>query len=169
MMALCIHSVQPRRHIRLSYPLFTPQPLYAGASGKPLLAHAPPALLEEVIASGLTTFTPATPDAAHLRHQLAMIRSTGYCLTVGELDEHVAAIGVPVFMGRTLVAALSVAGPVDQFDPPKLSVVRDHLLTAGDRLRRILEQSPLRAESSWPPPPDHGARLALASRRPAAS
>jgi DNA-binding IclR family transcriptional regulator len=125
------------------------------------LAHAPAGILEEIIAGGLSTVTSATPDAAHLRHQLAMIRSTGYCLTIGELDEHVAAIGVPIFMGRTLVAALSVAGPVDQFDTARLAVARDHLLAAGERLRRILEQSP------------QPAHLALASassaQRPAAS
>lgn len=158
MMALCIHTVQPRRHIRLSYELSTPQPLHAGASGKPLLAYAPPTLVEEIIASRLTTYTPATPDAVHLRRQLEMIRSTGYCLTVGELDEHVAAVGVPVFMGRTMLAALSVAGPVDRFDTNHMVSVRDHIVEAGAQIRRALEQLPARTEHT---------HLALVSVSPA--
>jgi IclR family acetate operon transcriptional repressor len=140
-MALCIHSVEPRAHIRLCYRLLTPQPLYAGASGKPLLAYAPTAVVDEVIAGGLPTFTAATPSAGRLRQQLEMIRASGYCVTVGELDEHVVAVGVPVFMGRTLVGALSVAGPEDRLGPVRVAVIQDRVVAAGHDLRRILERS----------------------------
>jgi DNA-binding IclR family transcriptional regulator len=155
--ALCIHSVDPRPPVRLSYQLFTPQPLYAGASGKPLLAYAPTAVVERIISEGMPRYTSSTPDAAHLRHQLALIRSAGYCLTVGELDEQVAAVGVPVFMGRTVVAALSVAGPLSHFDSARLAAVRDRVVSAGRRLGALLEQSPI-------PPDPTPLRLAPAAR-----
>jgi DNA-binding IclR family transcriptional regulator len=139
-MAFCLNSVEPVRPVRLSYARGTTQPLYAGASGKPLLAFAPEKLLDSLIEDGLVTFTPRTPDVDTLRRQLQHIRSTGLCVTAGELDTKAVAIGVPVFWDGEIAAALSVAGPISRFDNDTVHKTVALVMAAGHALTKVLDE-----------------------------
>lgn len=137
-MAFCLHSVEPIRAVRLSFARGSTQPLHAGASAKPLLAHADPAFVDDLVASGSVTFTEQTPDADALRRQLAQIRATGICVTSSEVDADALAVGVPVFWGGTVAAALSVAGPIARFDKRKFARTVDLVIAGGRALERVL-------------------------------
>jgi DNA-binding IclR family transcriptional regulator len=138
-MALCLNSVEPVRSVRLSYARGTTQPLYAGASGKPLLAFADESLLDDLVDDGLVTFTSRTPDVDTLRRQLQHIRSTGICVTAGELDSKAVAIGVPVFWGGEIAAAISVAGPITRFDKERIQQTAALVRAAGRALSQVLD------------------------------
>lgn len=78
----------------------------AEASALALLAWAPAAELDELLAGPLPRYTDAThADPAALRARLTEIREQGYAVGHGELDPDVLGIGAPV-RGRT--ATLSV-------------------------------------------------------------
>jgi len=81
-------------------------PAHAAASGKALLAFAPPVVLDHVIAAGLPAFTPHTitsPDV--LRRKLSVIRLTQVATSRNEFECGKAAIAMPVFYGGGRVAA----------------------------------------------------------------
>jgi len=91
-------------------------PLHASSSGLVLLAHAPGAVLDEVIAGGLPGFTEHTiTDPDRLRREVAEVRRRGYALNRGHLHTAAAGVAVPIHGadGR-VVAALSAIIPNDE-------------------------------------------------------
>jgi DNA-binding IclR family transcriptional regulator len=110
--SVCVAKVDSRHEFRVHPDFGVRRPLHVG-SGKLLLAFAPPALAERVIAAGLPRFTPnTTVTAAGLRAQLARIREQGHGISRGERIEGALAIGVPIRDERgEVVASLSIAGP----------------------------------------------------------
>ncbi|HWQ15581.1 MAG TPA: IclR family transcriptional regulator [Roseiflexaceae bacterium] len=97
-------------------------PLHCVANGKALLAFAPPAVLERVLAGPLPAFTPRTVTSpAALRRELALVRERGYAAALGEVEEGLHAVAAPV-LGRDelAVAAVSVSGPSYRVTPARL-------------------------------------------------
>lgn len=96
-------------------------PLHASSGGLVLLAHAGPALLDQVLAAGLERFTPETITTEHsLRATLTDIRRTSVVVCRRHLDPRTVAVAAPVRRGsRDVVAAVSVV--IDaQSDPANL-------------------------------------------------
>src|SRR5882724_11406864 len=110
--SVCVAKVDSRHEFRVHPEFGVRRPLHVG-SGKLLLAFAPPALIERVIAAGLARFTPnTTVSAAGLRAGLAHIRAQGHGISRGERIAGALAIGVPIRDEQGEVAAsLSIAGP----------------------------------------------------------
>src|SRR5690606_32775895 len=106
--------------------------LHASASGKVLLAFAEPEFVDRVLAGPLPGHTPGTVvDAKGLRAQLDIVREPGDATNEQERLVGVRAVAVPVRRrSGEVVAALSVAGPIQRVDDAEL-----------DRLRGVLEQS----------------------------
>ncbi|WP_250550391.1 IclR family transcriptional regulator [Pseudonocardia sp. H11422] len=85
-------------------------PLHATGVGKVLLAHAPAALLEELLEAGLPRYTPRTVIApAHLRRALAEVRRTGVAYAREEMSLGSLSVASPVVDGDgAVVAAMAV-------------------------------------------------------------
>lgn len=124
---VCVEELPSPRFIKFSQGVGAAAPLYAGASGKVLLAHFPSPLVHRLLQRvRLLPLTPRTiSEKAILRKQLAEIRRRGYASSRGERIPGAAAVAVPVFgpAGQP-AAALGVFGP-------------DSRLTA-ERTRQIL-------------------------------
>jgi DNA-binding IclR family transcriptional regulator len=101
-------------------------PAHATATGKLLLAFLPPAELDRRLAGvRLARKTPYTiTSKEQLREELPRIRARGWAENVNEAEMGFASISAPIRgpVGE-VVAALSVAGPVQRLD--------------GDNLRRF--------------------------------
>jgi len=104
--AIVLHVVEAEQPIRLTSALYGRTPMHLGASGKVLAAHLDGEDRERLLeAVGDPAFA-ATLDA---------IRSRGWVVTTGELDEGVSAVAAPVLDGRgRLLAGISLAGPSDR-------------------------------------------------------
>lgn len=85
-------------------------PLHATGVGLVLLAFAPPAVQEAVLAAPLRRFTPYTiTEPTVLRRVLAEVRKTGVALSDRQVDEDAYSVGAPVYgADGNCVAALSV-------------------------------------------------------------
>lgn len=94
-------------------------PLPVSSSGLVLLAHASPGVVEDVIAAGWPTYTPATIRSAdELRARLRRVRADGFAVTDGHIHRESRGIAVPVIDRRGVVhAALSVVVPSDGTSP----------------------------------------------------
>ena len=85
-------------------------PLHCSASGKVLLSHASPELVERVLDAPPRRYTPATKtDPAVLRRELAACRRTGTATVRGELTPDADSVAARILDRHgTVVAALSV-------------------------------------------------------------
>ncbi|MEV0777811.1 IclR family transcriptional regulator [Streptomyces sp. NPDC050433] len=112
-------------------------PFHCGASGKALLAFGDPALRGRVLAAPLRRRTHwTTTDPAQLAAELEQVRQQGYAVDRQELVAGYGAVGAPVFSAGIAVAALTVTGPIDRLDVPRLAPV---VTAAGRALTRDFE------------------------------
>jgi IclR family acetate operon transcriptional repressor len=92
---------------------------HATGTGKVLLAYQPEEVLHSIIGNtGLPRLTPNTiTDVEELERQLEKVRRQGYAVDIGELEEAVHCLAVPVFgPDGKILAAMSVSGPAGRLD-----------------------------------------------------
>lgn len=95
-------------------------PLYSTGVGKVLLAYAPPEIVQSVMAH-LEPLTPHTITAPGLlARQLSRARSEGYATTREEMTLGACSVGVPVWSGADVVAAIGVVAPDIRRDRARL-------------------------------------------------
>lgn len=121
-------------------------PLHCTGIGKALLAHADPELKHRVLSAPLRRWTPRTIVAPGLlARQLETIVETGVAYEFEESTTGIACIAAPVLdaVDNSLIAAISVTGPVTRFQP-KAHGAAVRAAAAGiastlDRRRRLQE------------------------------
>jgi len=94
-------------------------PLHASSSGLVLLAHAPQATLDDVLAAGLHAYTPHTiRTRGQLEAALQRTRTDGYALSDGHIHEESRGVAVPVRgPDSSVYAALGAVVPNDGSSP----------------------------------------------------
>lgn len=135
--ALYIERITGRQSVPVKSRRWGRLPLHATGVGKVLLAYAPPALVDELVAEGLTRYTPYTIVApGHLRRNLAEIRRTGVGIAHGEMTVGRVSVAAPVFdAGGRAVAAMSIVVPATVEPQRLILAVRTAALCASRRLR----------------------------------
>lgn len=137
---LCVARRESTQSLRVHGEVGHRRPLYAGASSKLLLAFAPPELLEAVLASERTRFTPQTPvTKAALLREIREVRECGHAVSVGERTSGTAAIAVPIRDGQgEVIAALSISAPASRLTAdhlrPCLQALEQQAAEASRRL-----------------------------------
>ena len=111
------------------------------STGKVLLAYLPPAELAAILQGWkLPKQTPYTvSDHIKLKKQLEQVRRQGYAENVNESEVGLASIAAPIrdFRGN-VVAALSVAGPIQRLDGASLRRFNRHVVEAAAAISRRL-------------------------------
>lgn len=99
--------------------------LHATGVGLVLLAHAPVAVLDDVLAQGLPAYTSATiTDPVRLRRELAAVRRDGYAVSRGAVTEDALSVAAPIADARgEVVAAVSLVVPLAGARPATLAPV----------------------------------------------
>lgn len=131
---ICVAQIPSTQPVRYVAHVGVQAPIYAGASGKVLLAFSDPQQRREIL-THLPQFVASeenTINRADLDRQLEVIRRAGYGLSRGERTAGVAAVSAPVFGsdGRVL-AALSIVGPEERLTDGVLAGMRPLLLAAA--------------------------------------
>lgn len=114
---------------------------YCTSTGKVLLAFLPPAELDAILSGWtLQKHTPYTiADLPTLRAHLVQVRTQGWAENVNEFEVGVASIAAPIRDHRGIVvAAVSVAGPVQRLDGANLRRFTRHAVEAADAISRRL-------------------------------
>jgi IclR family transcriptional regulator, acetate operon repressor len=110
-------------------------PLHCVANGKALLAFAPPQLIDQVLRGTLPAFTSRTiVDARTLRGQLQSIRTRGYAVALGEIEEGLNAVAAPVLGPQGAVAAVSVSGPAYRVTPERIPELARLAVAAAEQI-----------------------------------
>jgi DNA-binding IclR family transcriptional regulator len=112
-------------------------PLHASSSGLVLLAAAPPAVVERVLAAPLEPFAPETiTDPAALRRKLAEVRRLGHAVAPGSIEAVSTGVAVPIRDRGSVVAALGVVLPRGDEDDRVVAVLRAAAGEIEDALSR---------------------------------
>jgi len=109
-------------------------PLHATSSGKVLLAHVDAQERARLVKhAGLTPFTADTiTTMGELEKELQKVLENGYATTVGEFEDGLNAVAVPVLdADGTVVAALSASGPSYRFTPGRIETLVPTMKEAG--------------------------------------
>ena len=116
------------------------QPAHSTSTGKCLLAHLDDSTLDRILDGwkmGRKTAHTIT-DSAVLRRQLAEIRRLGYACNLEESELGVISVSAPIRdRTRTVVAAVSMAGPKSRFGSEMLALsqsVREAAAVASHQL-----------------------------------
>ena len=116
-------------------------PIYAGASGKCILAFLDSEEVDEVIkVTKLKQVTKNTVSSAQsLRRQLAKIRRQGYAISQGETHSGGAAVAAPIF-DRTgaVAAAVDLRGPQLRLDRVRLNKLAPQVVQCANAISRDL-------------------------------
>ncbi len=105
---VCLHEVQSRQALRVSFEPGMTLPLHTGALSRVLLAYSPTDVQDEVLA--------AVPEARKLRRELPQVAKDGIARSEGEVFSGTVTIAVPVMREDGIVAALGVLAPADRAD-----------------------------------------------------
>ena len=114
--------------------------LYAGAGGKLLLAYTSEDLRHEILNKTLTRLTPSTiVERDRLEQEFETIRKQGYASSQGEMVPEVAGMSAPVFdHENSVIAALTIAGPIQRFSSDRREDVLENLLASARKLSKLL-------------------------------
>ncbi|MDE0369231.1 MAG: IclR family transcriptional regulator, partial [bacterium] len=110
------------------------QPAHSTSTGKCLLAHLDGTTLDRILDGWkMESKTAHTiTDTTTLRSQLAEIRRLGYACNLEESELGVISVSAPIRdRSRTVVAAVSVAGPKSRLEPEMLALTQSVLEAAA--------------------------------------
>lgn len=126
--------------VRIHAEIGNRRPLYVGASGKLLLAHAPADIQQLVLGGQLEKFTPSTyASEAKLKKELARIQVQGYSTSFGERTTGTVSAAAPVRdAAGEVVAALSITGPSSRVSQENIDEYVDLVVEGARRLSRDL-------------------------------
>lgn len=135
-----VERLQSMHSLRMFLDVGRRNTAHSTGTGKVLLAHLEPHLLEHTLRGwDLPAQTQHTiVDMGALRKELARIREQGWARNVDESELGATSVGAPVRDGTgTVVAALSVAGPSARM-APELTSITHHVMEAAAAASRRL-------------------------------
>ena len=111
--AVVIHRADASPEKYLAAHTIEQAPIHCTSVGKAILAFQPDAVVQKIVAAGLTRYTEATiTDPARLRSVLATIREAGYALDEGEHQPGLRCIGAPIRdRSGKVIGGISLTGP----------------------------------------------------------
>jgi DNA-binding IclR family transcriptional regulator len=125
---ICISTAEPPSGLRDTVPVGARLPMAAGSGAKVLAAWADPATQRTLLA-----------DAVYGERALLEVRRRGWAQSVGEREPGVASVSAPVRdASGTVVAAVSVSGPIDRMGRRPGARGAADLLAAADALQARL-------------------------------
>jgi DNA-binding IclR family transcriptional regulator len=125
---ICVVALEPTAGLRDTVPVGARMPMTAGSGAKVLLAYSDAATKQAVL-----------PSAKFTDRTLAEVRRRGWAQSAAEREPGVASVSAPVRDSRgSVIAAVSVSGPIDRIGRRPGSRWAADLVAAADALTRRL-------------------------------
>ncbi len=137
---VCVAWWDAPHALRVHSQLGDRRPLFVGASGKLLLAHAPEEVQEDVLSGKLEQFTPNTiVKRTELKKELKKIQSDGYSASFSEKTADMVAVAAPVRdASGSVIASLSMTAPASRVPKESLDKYVDIIKSASVRFSTAL-------------------------------
>jgi DNA-binding IclR family transcriptional regulator len=139
---ICAYEARSVHGLHWSVPPGARGPLYAGSTGKAILAYMHPEKLVELQETlELEPLTPTTPtDWDRILSELEEVRTFGYCSTIGEVTPGVAGLAVPILDENGYsIGAINLSAPLVRWDDDTLQeyipLIRDAAVAISNEYR----------------------------------
>lgn len=115
--------------------------MYCTSVGKAMLAFLGDAAFQEVVAAGITPFTPYTlTTPGELADDLELTRRRGYAIDNMENEYGIRCIGVPVRNARNeIVGAISISGPSLRMMDEQVAAFSSQLIQAANEAQPLIK------------------------------
>lgn len=135
--------VEPARPLRAQARVGHRHPLHSTSLGKAMAAHLPDADLGSLWDGALPAVTIKTlTDGRSFRRQVDDVRRRGYAIEIGENEDGLMCIGVPILdRSGYPVAAMSLSAPEKRMKPETTEHAVAALKDAGLRISRRIERN----------------------------
>ncbi len=135
-----VYNLESTQAIRMRSDLGVRKPAYCTAEGQAILAFQPQAVVDAVIAQGLSPRTPQTiTDPAKLIKALAVVRQRGCAIEDEESEIGMRGISAPIRNDAgEVVAAVGLAGPVTRLSKKAITTFVPHVIETADLVSRRL-------------------------------
>jgi DNA-binding IclR family transcriptional regulator len=143
---VCIDQAEGPHEVSWRQDIGKISPLYAGATGKVLLAYLSPeelkAYFHAVKPQRLTEFTIVRRD--DIRRELQAIRKQGYAFGTQDRIIGVAGVSAPIFdAGGRAAGTLTIAGPAERCTPEKRAQWVEPLIAATAQISQFVADAAL--------------------------
>src|SRR5690625_2265749 len=124
---VCIQQFESLQSVKHMIQIGQRLPLTVGASGKVLLAYEPKKFIEEMMEKQTMV-----KSKVALLSELNMITVEKYAESIEERETGTSAAAAPIFnINGEVIAALSVSGPAQRFNPSKVSDLKTILVASA--------------------------------------
>ncbi len=132
---VCVAWWDAAHALRVHSQLGDRRPLFVGASGKLLLAHAPADIQEGILSGKLEQFTPNTiVKRTELKRAMKRILAEGYSASFSEMTTDTVAVAAPVRDATgAVIASLSMTAPSSRVPPENLAKYAAILMAGAQR------------------------------------
>jgi DNA-binding IclR family transcriptional regulator len=129
-----VYNLESTQAIRMRSDLGVRKPAYCTAEGQAILAFQPQAVVDAVIAQGLSPRTPQTvTDPADLIKALAVVRQRGCAIEDEESEIGMRGISAPIRNDAgEVVASVGIAGPVTRLSKKAIAAFIPHVIETAD-------------------------------------
>lgn len=140
---VCVAWWDAPHALRVHSQLGDRRPLFVGASGKLLLAHAPEQIQEDILSGKLERFTPNTiVKRTELKREIKKILADSYSTSFSEKTTDMVAVAAPIRDATgAVIASLSMTAPITRVPKDKLGKYVDILKFAASRFSASLGYS----------------------------
>jgi IclR family KDG regulon transcriptional repressor len=131
---VCIAALEGTHAVRRVIPEGQLEPLYAGPSGKSILAFLDDMYVNEVLEDAQTAGQSVSQIIEHLHE----VRRLGYLALVGDRLPGVGGLSAPVFDANGVVASLTVSGPAERWTKEAMELAALRLMHNAAELSSAL-------------------------------
>lgn len=135
-----IEKVESPSELKISAPVGTRIPAFAGAAGKVFLAGLADQALRDIMAKPIREFTGnSVTDPGEYMKEIEKVRKQGFATDFQEYIQGVNAVCVPVTgMAGRIVAAIWMVGFAGPFNRERVSLAATAMLRAAEKINRML-------------------------------
>jgi len=146
-----VTSVEATHELRVVPTSNSVVPVYAGASGRVLMAFMPDEQRDRIIS--ITGLKPVNArgltDRQSYLASLDKVRANGYAVSLGDVTLGTVAVAAPVFdQNRRIRAVVSLRGPEARMTPDRIDALAKLVVEAADRIGGDLFLSPMERVAS---------------------
>ncbi|MDW6021871.1 IclR family transcriptional regulator [Mesorhizobium sp. BAC0120] len=132
------------RPVRMQAKVGHRHPVHSTSLGKAMAAYLPKEAVDPICESELPAMTLKTlTDGRSFRRQVDDIRRRGYAIEIGENEDGLMCIGVPILDGTGYpVAAMSLSAPENRMRPSMTTEAAEALKDAASRISFCIQRAP---------------------------
>ena len=139
---ICAARVEGPGLLRHSIAVGEPMPLYAGSSGRVLLAWLEELERKRLWTESVRFFGTSEPVPCPLEEAWHQIHQDGFAVSLGQRDSALASVSVPVWdHDHRVKASLALSGPISRFAAETLPVMVQHLFKAAHAIESQWDES----------------------------